>query len=642
MNLDLFNPEQKEAITLSHRPEDVKNVLLIAGAGSGKTRVVVNRISYLINECKVAPRNILALTFTKKAAIEMKSRATMLIGSNKPVKMSTFHSLAADLLRAFGDVPVEIIDDNDKDKILRMLIKEKELGEVVKLKSFKSWLDFQRNKCIDPEESVHNENPTISMYRDLAKSYRIAKSQIGGGVFDFDDLLENTVAMLESNERLVKTIRNRWRYVMVDEYQDTNRLQFKLLSLLCGEKTQLLQVGDEDQLIYSWRGAEIEHILKSYEDSQNSSETKCIVLNRNYRCSGNILELANKVVSENVDRAGKVLIPHKDKGKPVIIRGYQDCSDESEDVASQLSRWEAKGIALGQMAVLFRTNRMARRLEAAMLSEGIPYKLHNGVAMFDAKESQLLMSLLRFTERPDETFFLRDIFSQIKYGLGPGAIDKEDSRRTKSGVDWITHLKANPSLMKKERVSELVRYFEGAKELLEKGDLLGAAQHWFHKWDITQFYKAESRDNRAETIIQLFEVIESYEHDAKLRDTKPTVLDFQEQRLLNDSLLDGEDEDAVHLMTIHRAKGLEFQCGAIVGMQDGVFPVDPDEMGDAGEENFRLAYVAITRFKEELMITRAAYRVGFNRVSTYSTLMDNHLDDLEEEQVIAYVGDSDF
>ncbi len=628
MNLKSFNPEQLEAVTLSHDASIIRNVLLVAGAGSGKTRVIVHRIAYLMKHFKVAPRNILALTFTKKAALEMKTRTMSLLGSKKPVKMTTFHSLSADLLRAFGPTPVEVIDENDKNKILRMLIKEKDAGEVIKLKEFNKWLNYHRSKCIDPEERLQNESETVSAYRDLAKSYRLAKEKIGQGVFDFDDLLEKVVTLLESNPRLVKTIHNRWRYILVDEYQDTNRIQFKILSLLTGEKTQLMQVGDEDQLIYSWRGAEIEHILSTFEASQKEKLTKCIVLDRNYRCSPNILKLANSIISQNVERSGKSLKAQKTNNHPVVIKEYPDCSSEAEDIASQVRRWHDKGIKYRDMAVLFRINRLSKSLESALISEGVPYTLSNGIALFDTKESQLLLALLRFTERPSETFFIKDIFSFIKYGLGPSTIDREDLKRQETGRNWVSHLLSDPALMKKERLRELVTIYKGAKAHLDKGDLVGAAQHWFYKWDLLQFFKEDSKENRTDTILQIFEILSNYEHDAALRNVSPSVLDFQETRLLNDALTVCESDDALNLMTIHKAKGLEFECGVIMGIQDGVFPTNPDEMGDDKEENLRLANVAITRFKTELIITRASFRKGFQHSSSYSSIIDSHLEKL--------------
>ncbi|APD92464.1 hypothetical protein BM525_21635 (plasmid) [Alteromonas mediterranea] len=628
LNLKAFNPEQFEAVTLSHDSNKIRNILLVAGAGSGKTRVIVHRIAYLIKHFKVAPRNILALTFTKKAALEMKSRTMSLLGAKKPVKMTTFHSLSADLLRSFGSTPVEIIDDNDKNKILRVLIKEKDAGEVIKLKAFNRWLDYHRSKCIDPEERLQNESATVSAYRDLAKGYRLTKAKMGQGVFDFDDLLEKVVTLLESNPRLVKTIHNRWRYILVDEYQDTNRIQFKFLNLLTGDRTQLMQVGDEDQLIYSWRGAEIEHILATFEASKKDKLTKCIVLDKNYRCSSNILKLANAIISQNVERSGKSLKAQKTNEHPVVIKQYSDCSSEAADIASQVRRWHDKGIKYRDMAVLFRVNRLSKSLESALISEGVPYTLANGVALFDTKESQLLLALLRFTERPSETFFIRDIFSFIKYGLGPATIDREDVKRQENGKDWVSHLMADPALMKKDRIHELVTIYKGAKERLDKGDLLGAAQHWFYKWDLLQFFKDDSKENRTDTILQLFEILSSYEHDASLRNLKPTVLDFQETRLLNDALMSDESDDALNLMTIHKAKGLEFECGTIMGIQDGVFPTNPDEIAEDVEEDLRLANVAITRFKTELIITRASFRKGFQHCSSYSSIIDSHLDKL--------------
>ncbi len=635
MDLSSFNPAQREAVTLPVNSETMSDALIVAGAGSGKTRVLIYRIAYLRSQ-GVPPRAILALTFTKKAANEMQGRLAGLLTDGAPVKMSTFHALAADLLRGFGYGPFDIIDTTDQKRLWKTLIKELDLQDSVKIKDFDSWLSYQRNKCLNPETGSSLDKPVIKSYRELARAYKKAKLSIGSGVYDFDDLLEELVVLLSKNENVRKQLHARWRYILVDEYQDTNRIQFKILKLLRGPDAQVLQVGDEDQLIYSWRGAEIDHIMRSYKESMESERVHCVMLNTNYRCSGNILRLANEVVSVNSMRTNKTLDAHKDDGTPVIIAEYDSCTSESRELASKISHWQAEGVNLEDVAILMRTNRMARPLERALIEEGIPYHMHNGIAMFDSREIKLVLNLLRFTESPEEIFFFSAILDTIKMGIGPVALASLEKKRKEAGVDWITFLSTQPKYSDKQRIKELLMFYPLAKAHLDSGDLESAAKSWLHNWDLMQFYKEEERERKTETLLTFFGVLSDYEHQADLRGVSPTVLDFQEQRLLNDALSDDEKEGAVHLMTIHKSKGLEFSHGAIIGVQDGVFPMNPDLIDGDDEEDVRLAYVAITRFMNELVITRAGFRVGFNNLSSYSTLLDHHLTGLKKDGVVKY------
>jgi DNA helicase-2/ATP-dependent DNA helicase PcrA len=632
MDLSKFNNEQREAITLPIDSKIMPDILVLAGAGSGKTRVIINRIAYL-RENGVHPKCILGLTFTKKAANEMQSRLMALLTDRAPVKLSTFHALAADLLRTFKNKNFDIIDDSDQTRMMRSLIDELKMKDTVKLKDFKNWFSYQRNKCADPYSPNPKDDPRITGYRELANAYRKAKSHIGSGVYDFDDLLEELVVLLRKEPDVKKQLHSRWRYILVDEYQDTNRLQFNILKELRGEKTQLMQVGDEDQLIYSWRGAEIEHILKSYSESLASSSVHCVTLDTNYRCSGNILSTANLVVSANNNRAGKKLVPNKDKGTRVVISEYDSCYGEAEDIASTIAGWESEGVAYNEVAVLLRTNRMSRSIERSFIERGIPYHLHNGVALFDSREVQLMLALLRFTDEPGETFFFQKLLDFIKIGVGPSKLKALDEKRQAEGLDWVEFLKKDAKLSNNQRVKELLMFFPDAREHCVAGQLDDCAKSWLYNWDLMQFFKEEERDKRSETLLVFFDVLSDYVHHAEnVREVRPTMLDFQEQRLLNDALVDGEEKDAVHVMSIHKSKGLEFQRGFVVGMQDGVFPLSPE---DYDEEDVRLAYVAITRFMDELHITRARRRVSFD-VSMYSSLLDPFSKELKKGEIAKY------
>jgi DNA helicase-2/ATP-dependent DNA helicase PcrA len=637
MDLSLFNDAQKEVILLPISPKEVPDILVVAGAGSGKTRVLVHRIAHL-REQFIDPRSILAMTFTKKAAREMKERVNHVLGSNEPIYISTFHAMSADLLRQHHHAKFDILDSHDQDRLIKSLIKTHGLSDVVAFKDFDQWFTLQRNQCASPEVDCADDAPVVRAYRMLARLYRQGKAIIGQGVLDFDDLLERLVDVLQHDPELCRQLHHRWKYILVDEYQDTNRIQFKLLSLLRGPDCQLLQVGDEDQLIYSWRGAEIEHILSSYQASLRGGKVRCVMLNTNYRCSGNILEVANQVVGENKQRTGKTLSAHRPAGKPVQVRRFENEYEEADRIADQIDLWNADGVPYSSVAVLMRTNRMSRALERSLIKSRIPYTLYAGVAMFDSQEVRLVMSLLQLTQEPSESFHLQYIASIVKMGVGPATLQKMDTERSARGEDWFSYLSTHPKASSHENVKALVSGYPNAKRLLDKGNLCGAMQSWVMSLDVLEFFDKDTRDSREATLLSLSELLSDYESKC-LRDSVPSTLQgFQESRLLDDTLTEGETSGRVHIMTVHKSKGLEFRCGVVMGLQDGVFPMKVEDRSiEQAEEDVRLAYVAITRFMEELLITRAGSRTGFMAATNYSTILDPHLRDLIDSEVVKYV-----
>jgi DNA helicase II / ATP-dependent DNA helicase PcrA len=636
MDLTLFNPEQKQAITLPISPQEVPDILVLAGAGSGKTRVLTYRIAYL-HEQGIPLSQVLAVTFTKKAANEMKERLAKLVPPGSRVKMGTFHSIANDILRTYYDRPFDIIDDGDQTRMLRRIIKHHEEIDNASTKKVKSWLSYQRSKCLDPLQPSLGDSDEVKAYRQVVQIYYEEKTKLGEGVMDFDDLLEKAVEMLHSNERVRRQLQARWKYLLVDEYQDTNTRQFEFISLLRGENAQLLHVGDEDQLIYSWRGAEIKHIISAYKASLESPHVTCITLHRNYRCSANILSLANEVVEMNTQRTGKALSAHKSAGKPVGVYVGNDESDEAAFIARRIAKWQEEGVALSDIAILYRTNRMARPIEAGLIEEGLAYKLYNGVAIFDSVEVRLMMALLWFAYRPDEAYYLDIINDTIKMRLGMATLLKHNDKRLAAKQDWVAYLEANPKLGNRAHVDEFIELVRDAQKFLAAGMLCEAAQNFLYRGDLMRFYKEEARENKAKTLDLFFTIIGNYEHECQTRNATPTVPDFQENRLLNDEVMDGEKANQVQVMTIHKAKGLEFKRGFIVGMQDGVFPMLFDEGEEENEEDRRLAYVAITRFMDELVLTRAGFRVGYKQLDTYSSLVDPSIRGLLEKGVVSEI-----
>jgi DNA helicase II / ATP-dependent DNA helicase PcrA len=644
LDLTTFNPEQREAVTLPICPNELKDILVVAGAGSGKTRVLIHRIAYL-NEHDIPPHAILAVTFTKKAANEMQERLVGLVPTGTPIKIGTFHSIASDLLRKFKHDRFDIIDSLDQSALLKAIVAEHGLKEHVKVKDFLSWLSYLRNKCIDPERGSADDNETVENYRMVARLYTQHKAQLSA--LDFDDLLEHLVVLLTKEPVLRRRLQARWTHLLVDEYQDTNRRQYQLINLLRGKDTQLLQVGDEDQLIYSWRGAEIAHIMNAYQSSLEDENVHCVMLNKNYRCTANILTVANAVVESNTQRTGKALTAHHSAGKPVNLWDFRDEQAEALALAEQFEQWHLKGVPYEDMTILLRVNRMARGIERALIERQIPYKLHNGIALFERKEIRLVMSLMWFALRPEQTFYFQKIMEVIKMGLGTATLSKLDRKRRDSGLDWFAFLSADPKLSEKLRIAELLAIFEGARVLMMAGELSAAARYWFHHWDLVQFFKEEEQEAKELNLQLFFGVLEDYEYAcASASAGAPvTMSGFQEERLLNESLTDKGGFGKVNVMTIHKSKGLEFPYGAVVGMQDGVFPKDPFALGKEGdqegdepdsEEDWRLAYVAITRYMKELIITRAGFRVGFNELSLYSSILDPHLSGLKKTGAIEH------
>lgn len=628
MDLSLFNPQQREAILLPISSQAVPEILLLAGAGSGKTRVLTYRVAHLISQ-GIPAGNILAMTFTKKAAMEMQERTLQLVGPGHPVIMSTFHSLCADLLRRFADRAFDIMDDHDQKGLIKTLIKEHDSLADVSVKPFMQWLSFQRSKCNDPTLSKKDDSEEVKRHRLLSRLYYQAKQRMGN--CDFDDLLEHAVELLINKPNLRQALHQKWRYILVDEYQDTNRRQAQLLSLLRGSDTQFLQVGDEDQLIYSWRGAEIEHIMAAYAQSQEDRRITCIPLLTNYRCSARILTLANEVVSVNQKRTGKSLNAHLPAGNPVNIIAFNDEQEEATAIAKQLKAWHDKGVAYNEMAVLIRMNRLSRGLERALIAQKIPYHLHNGTAIFDTKEVRLLLNLLWFMTKPNDLFYLQQALDVIKVGIGPAALKKLKSK-INADTSWVDILNDYP-----KKTPNLIAMLDGCNKaipLLKTGSVAGAASVLLQSSTLLSAFKEEEHERRGRNISLVIGIMQDYEDEATEEGKTPSFHDFQEQRLLNDNLIEKPEKSALHIMSIHKAKGLEFTCGAILGMQDGIFPMEPDSLRDGEEEDIRLAYVAITRFKKDLMITRAAWRVGFSNISLSSCITGPHESVLKQKGVI--------
>ncbi len=628
---DTLNPMQREAVFTTDGP-----LLILAGAGSGKTRALTHRIAYLIEEKKVAPWNILAITFTNKAAGEMRDRVNALVGTGaESVWVSTFHSLCVRILRrdaeSLGyDRNFTIYDSDDQRTLVRQVMKKLELDpKLYRDRSIMSVISANKNELVSPEEyaaQVSGEYRKMQM----AEAYREYQEQLHrSNAFDFDDLIMKTVELLQGNREIRERYQNRFRYILVDEYQDTNTAQFRLLSLLTGGDKNLCVVGDDDQSIYKFRGANIGNIL-NFEEIY--PEAKVIKLEQNYRSTGHILEVANEVISHNEGRKDKRLWTENEEGEPVHYARYETAYDEAEAVVRQVKRAEERGISLGECAVLYRTNAQSRILEEKCIQHNVPYRLIGGVNFYQRKEIKDILAYLKTVDNGRDDLAVQRIINVPKRGIGNTTIAKVmlyASANELSFYEALTRAGRIPGLgraaQKLEGFVNLIEVYRSKLEYkMSVSDLIRDildSSGYDEELDKEDELEAQAR---RENLQELINKAADYEAATE----NPTLSGFLEEVALVaevDNL--NQAEDRLTLMTLHGAKGLEFTKVFLTGLEDGLFPgsqaVNSDDPGDMEEER-RLFYVGVTRAKKELTLTCATLRMinGENRFCRRSRFID--------------------
>ena len=602
-----LNSEQFEAVTAVEGP-----VLVLAGAGTGKTRVIIYRIAYMINEMNINPRNILAVTFTNKAANEMKNRLKTLVGDRAiDVWMGTFHATCLKLLRRDGykiDLPSSfgVVDQEDRLAIVRQAIKNSGLN-------IKEYPPRQYLHAIsafkNTEKYVSGGFPDETQkFPELRKIYTAYQENIvNQKMIDFDDMLGLTVRMLRSDEETLSEYRKLFKYILVDEYQDTNAVQFLLLRLLAGESGNLCVVGDDDQSIYGWRGAEVRNILDFDKNFQNVREIK---LTNNYRSGEVILEKANNLISKNQERRGKMLKPDCDKSAKVKIVQLDDERSEAEYVASFASQAESQGKNLSDIAVLYRTNAQSRNFEVALNRRRIAYKVIGSVGFYQRREIKDILSYLRFYDnRFDEVSFRRSVKNPAR-GIGDALIDKIVSYAHANDADLLESAGKVKGTAK--TAASLREYIEIIKGIGDCKTIKDKVEYIVEKTDyleyLKQFEEEDDASLRIDNIGELRSAAAAFDEQERVS----SLSDF----LANTALVTSSDADdssgAVRLMTMHAAKGLEFKTVFLTGLEEGLFPLSSAEEEGKMEEERRLCYVGITRAMEELYITRASSRYMFN------------------------------
>ena len=629
---DTLNEPQREAVLHADGP-----LLILAGAGSGKTRVLTHRIAYLIEELGVNPWNILAITFTNKAAGEMRQRVDNLVGfGSESIWVSTFHSMCVRILRRFidrlgYDSRFTIYDTDDQKTLMKAVCKKVDIDtKQFKERMLLSVISSAKNEMILPEEFELNAGGDFAQLK-IAKVYREYEAQLkANNALDFDDLLVKTVQLLQTQPDVRENYQERFRYIMVDEYQDTNTVQFKLVSLLAGKYRNLCVVGDDDQSIYKFRGANIRNILdfeKEYPDA------KVIKLEQNYRSTGNILNAANGVIRNNKGRKNKTLWTANGEGEKISLRQFDTAYDEAEFIAEEIKKEVRDGASYNDNAVLYRTNAQSRLLEEKFIAMNIPYKIVGGINFYARREIKDILAYLKTVDNGQDDLSVRRIINVPKRGIGLTTINRIQEAADERGISFYEALLApemipgvGRSASKLDSFAALIEYFKGQAEKESLTDLLNEIL------DMTGYAQNLEADDeidaesRLQNIEELLNKAAAYEEDCEDRDEKATLNGFLEEVALVadiDSL--EEDQDYVVLMTLHSAKGLEFPHVYLAGMEDGLFPSymtitgdDPEEL----EEERRLCYVGITRAEQKLTLTCARKRMvrgetQYNRISRF-------------------------
>ncbi|RFB10222.1 DNA helicase PcrA [Bacillus sp. HNG] len=618
-----LNEQQQEAVKATDGP-----LLIMAGAGSGKTRVLTHRIAYLMVEKQVAPWNILAITFTNKAAREMKERVQGILGgAAEDIWISTFHSMCVRILRRDIDRlgfnrNFSILDTTDQLSVIKNILKEKNIDpKKFDPRSILGTISSAKNELQTPEDY---EKTAGGMYEqivsDVYKLYqkRLRKNQ----ALDFDDLIMTTIQLFKRVPEVLEFYQRKFQYIHVDEYQDTNRAQYILVKLLASRFKNLCVVGDSDQSIYRWRGADIANILSFEKDYKNA---KVILLEQNYRSTQRILKAANKVIQNNMNRKAKNLWTENDEGNKIFYYRADSESGEAQFVAGKIRELVDGGKrSYKDIAILYRTNAQSRVMEEVLLKSNINYQIVGGIKFYDRKEIKDILAYLRVIANPDDDISLTRIINVPKRGIGATSIDKIANYAIAQDLSIFQALQEVEQIGLSAKITNSLREFrdlinnwDQMQDYLSVTELVESVLEKTGYLEALKTEKTLESQSRIENIEEFLSVTQNFE---KANDDKSLVAFLTDLALVADIDKLEEDENdknnAVVLMTLHSAKGLEFPVVFLMGMEEGVFPHSRSLMEEAEmEEERRLAYVGITRAEEELYISNAQMRTLYGRTS---------------------------
>ncbi len=647
---DTLNTQQKKAVLQTDGP-----VLILAGAGSGKTRVLTHRVAYLIDECNVNPWNIMAITFTNKAAGEMRERVDKIVGfGSESIWVSTFHSSCVRILRRYADKlgygnNFTIYDTDDSKTLMKDICKRYQLEtSTLKLRQIMGSISKCKDNLVSPEEYA------LSTYNDFIKA-KISKAYTEyqnalkkNNAFDFDDLIMKTVELFKTNPDVLDSYQERFKYIMVDEYQDTNNAQFELIRLLADKYRNLCVVGDDDQSIYRFRGANIRNILdfeKVYPDAA------VIKLEQNYRSTQQILNAANAVIRNNRGRKDKALWTDNKDGNTVALRQFDTAYDEAEFIASDIGKLKRNGkLSYSDCAVLYRTNAQSRLIEERFVHEGIPYDIVGGTNFYARREIKDLLAYLKTIDNGSDDIAVKRIINVPKRGIGATTLDYVQNYADERQISFYEALCEADQIMAVARSAgklkdfvTMIRAFRtkmksySLEELLK--DVIEVTGYMDYLRTLDDDDDGSGDNDRAQNVDELISKIAAYEENDE--EEQPTLSGFLEEvALVADIDKIGEDNEKVLLMTLHSAKGLEYEHVYLAGMEEGVFPSymtlqNEDSDPEGIEEERRLAYVGITRAKKYLTLCAARRRMVrgetmYNHLSRFVTEIPANLLDKEK------------
>lgn len=620
MNLEHLNSKQREAAQHIDGP-----LLILAGAGSGKTATMTHRIAYLI-ENGISPYEILAVTFTNKAAGEMRERVEKLVGNCPGMWILTFHAMSLRILREHADIVgyeknFVVYDTVDQKTLIKNITKEQNLdAKIFPQPYLSSVISKQKEADISPEQYLEisgGEYKNKVIYNVYSAYQRELRKN---NAMDFDDLLLNAYHVLKKSPEVLQGYQSRFRYIMVDEYQDTNRLQYEIIRLLASARRNLCVVGDDDQCIYQWRGADIQNILDFEKDFPDA---KVIKLEQNYRSYGNILAAAHSVIRNNRGRKQKKLWTSKDPGDKIVYRRCDSDKEEAYYIAQEIDLLKGRNRTYDDFAILYRTNAQSRLFEDALKRRGIPYQILSGFSFYDRKETKDMICYMRLVANPADDLALKRIINEPKRGVGPTTLGKLEALarvRGESLFDTLADGEILCGLPSKSagpvrQMMEVLLLCRQEKENLRISDIYDNLLVRTGYMKALENENTQEAESRIENLMDFKSFIYDYEEEKAKAGEAASLEEFLE-KVATDSDADKYDESAgkVTLMTMHSAKGLEFPVVFLPGLEDGLFPGHRAMDSDSGmEEERRLCYVGMTRAKEKLLLTSAAYRVMYGR-----------------------------
>ena len=637
-----MNAEQSEAVRTTEGP-----LLIMAGAGSGKTRVLTHRIAYLLDEKDVSPYNILAITFTNKAAKEMKARVEQLVGEEAQVIwMSTFHSMCVRILRRDADrIGIErnftIIDPTDQKSVIKDVLKNENIdSKRFEPRMFIGAISNLKNELKTPEDAQKEANDYHSqMVATVYKGYQ--RQLTRNEALDFDDLIMTTINLFERVPEALEYYQNKFQYIHVDEYQDTNKAQYTLIKLLANKFKNLCVVGDSDQSIYGWRGADIQNILSFEEDYPDA---KTIFLEQNYRSTKTILNAANEVIKNNTERKPKGLWTANTGGDKINYYEATTERDEAEYVVREIMKHQRNGKKYSDMAILYRTNAQSRVLEETFMKSNIPYTMVGGQKFYDRKEIKDLLSYLRVIANSNDDISLQRIINVPKRGVGPSSVEKIQTYAVQNNISMFDALGEVDFIgLSKKVTQECIAFYEMIQNLIKEQEFLEISEiveevlvKSGYRDMLDREQTLESR-SRLENLDEFMSVPKDYEENTPLEEQ--SLINFLTDLSLVADIDEADTESGVTLMTMHSAKGLEFPIVFIMGMEESLFPhiraIKSDDDHEMEEER-RICYVAITRAEETLYITNATTRMLFGR--SQSNMPSRFLKEIPEDLMESHSG----